>query len=122
MLMDFTETSGRSDRGVAQVAELYQREVLQWGVVNRAQYRSAIGTLSSEENEKNTPELGGIIFSSERSFAKTGSGQTSNENSNNNRGVLGIFRTPGALFTQPIIRALGAMQYHVCNSTFLRHS
>ena len=62
MLMDFTETSGRSDRGVAQVAELYQREVLQWGVVNRAQYRSAIGTLSSEENEKNTLELGGHHF------------------------------------------------------------
>lgn len=43
MLMDFTETGGRSDRGVAQVSELYQREVLQWDVVARAQYRSAVG-------------------------------------------------------------------------------
>jgi hypothetical protein len=61
MLMDFTETGGRSDRGVAQVSELYQREVLQWDVVARAQYRSAVG----------------------------------------------IFRTPGAILCEPIIRLLG---------------
>ena len=36
-------TSGRSDRGVAQVSELYQREVLEWDVVQRGLYRSFTG-------------------------------------------------------------------------------
>ena len=70
-------TSGRSDRGVAQVSELYQREVLEWDVVQRGLYRSFTGIFRTPVRDT-VSRLGLILIlptpvrNASSTFAQTG--------------------------------------------------